>query len=373
MTADLALAACPARRPTRTGRRGRRPAAAAMSVWNVGPGLAQIERVEVVARLLLAHPPRDVVVAVDQAGHVRPAASPGRAAWRLSGSVVIWARGRAVPARVIATAVARRNGGRIASVCTTKVVAGAVSAAPWPVPEGRALVTSARRARHIPRAIAGARTDSRRGRSSGPTAFPRVCVGGNGPFGGSDDEDSAGQSRVGRWPSWRVSPPVRARRVCRPASSPAPSRRTTACRCPGATITVESPALQGTQSAVTDVNGIYVVRGLPPGRVHRHHRDGRHGDRQAADARAARSHHRGGRRRWRRRRSPSRSPCAPKPRPSSPTRPSAPTSTAKLINELPTGRTPFNDRRARARPDRQQPERRPGHDRAARSPTTTSS
>jgi hypothetical protein len=34
---------------------------------------------------------------------------------------------------------------------------------------------------------------------------------------------------------------------------------------PGASITVESPALQGTLSAVTDVNGIYVVRGLPPG------------------------------------------------------------------------------------------------------------
>jgi hypothetical protein len=34
---------------------------------------------------------------------------------------------------------------------------------------------------------------------------------------------------------------------------------------PGASITIESPALQGTQSAVTDVNGIYVVRGLPPG------------------------------------------------------------------------------------------------------------
>ena len=34
---------------------------------------------------------------------------------------------------------------------------------------------------------------------------------------------------------------------------------------PGATISVASPALQGTLSAVTDVNGIYVVRGLPPG------------------------------------------------------------------------------------------------------------
>ena len=34
---------------------------------------------------------------------------------------------------------------------------------------------------------------------------------------------------------------------------------------PGATITIESPAIQGTRTAVTDVNGIYVVRGLPPG------------------------------------------------------------------------------------------------------------
>jgi hypothetical protein len=34
---------------------------------------------------------------------------------------------------------------------------------------------------------------------------------------------------------------------------------------PGATITVTSPALLGALSAVTDVNGIYVVRGLPPG------------------------------------------------------------------------------------------------------------
>ncbi|MEZ5294188.1 MAG: TonB-dependent receptor [Vicinamibacterales bacterium] len=34
---------------------------------------------------------------------------------------------------------------------------------------------------------------------------------------------------------------------------------------PGATITVESPALQGARTAVTDVNGNYVLRGLPPG------------------------------------------------------------------------------------------------------------
>ena len=34
---------------------------------------------------------------------------------------------------------------------------------------------------------------------------------------------------------------------------------------PGATVTVASPALQGTRSAVTDLNGNYVIRGLPPG------------------------------------------------------------------------------------------------------------
>jgi Carboxypeptidase regulatory-like domain len=34
---------------------------------------------------------------------------------------------------------------------------------------------------------------------------------------------------------------------------------------PGATVTVQSPALQGVQSAVTDVNGVFVIRGLPPG------------------------------------------------------------------------------------------------------------
>ena len=34
---------------------------------------------------------------------------------------------------------------------------------------------------------------------------------------------------------------------------------------PGATVTVTSPALQGARSAVTDVNGNYVIRGLPPG------------------------------------------------------------------------------------------------------------
>jgi hypothetical protein len=34
---------------------------------------------------------------------------------------------------------------------------------------------------------------------------------------------------------------------------------------PGTTITVSSPALQGTRSAVTDANGVYIIRGLPPG------------------------------------------------------------------------------------------------------------
>jgi len=34
---------------------------------------------------------------------------------------------------------------------------------------------------------------------------------------------------------------------------------------PGVTITVESPSLQGVRSAVTDVNGVYSIPGLPPG------------------------------------------------------------------------------------------------------------
>ena len=34
---------------------------------------------------------------------------------------------------------------------------------------------------------------------------------------------------------------------------------------PGATITVTSPALQGVRTAVADVNGAYILRGLPPG------------------------------------------------------------------------------------------------------------
>ena len=34
---------------------------------------------------------------------------------------------------------------------------------------------------------------------------------------------------------------------------------------PGATVTVTAPTLQGARSAVTDVNGNYVIRGLPPG------------------------------------------------------------------------------------------------------------
>jgi hypothetical protein len=34
---------------------------------------------------------------------------------------------------------------------------------------------------------------------------------------------------------------------------------------PGATVSITSPALQGAQTAVTDLNGVYVLRGLPPG------------------------------------------------------------------------------------------------------------
>src|SRR3982751_2754630 len=35
---------------------------------------------------------------------------------------------------------------------------------------------------------------------------------------------------------------------------------------PGVTVTAASPALQGQRTAVTDVNGVYIMRGLPPGR-----------------------------------------------------------------------------------------------------------
>ena len=34
---------------------------------------------------------------------------------------------------------------------------------------------------------------------------------------------------------------------------------------PGATVTVRSPALQGARTTVTDENGAYVIRALPPG------------------------------------------------------------------------------------------------------------
>lgn len=35
---------------------------------------------------------------------------------------------------------------------------------------------------------------------------------------------------------------------------------------PGTTVTIQSPALQGVQTAETDVNGVYILRGLPPGK-----------------------------------------------------------------------------------------------------------
>ncbi|HEX6160262.1 MAG TPA: carboxypeptidase-like regulatory domain-containing protein, partial [Thermoanaerobaculia bacterium] len=34
---------------------------------------------------------------------------------------------------------------------------------------------------------------------------------------------------------------------------------------PGVTVTASSPALQDTREAVTDVNGVYFLRALPPG------------------------------------------------------------------------------------------------------------
>jgi hypothetical protein len=38
---------------------------------------------------------------------------------------------------------------------------------------------------------------------------------------------------------------------------------------PGVTVTATSPVLLGRRSAVTDVNGVYVIRGLPAGRPRR--------------------------------------------------------------------------------------------------------
>ena len=343
-----------------------------MSVWNVGPGLAQIERVEVVARLLLAHPPRDVVVPVDQAGRVRPAASPGRAAWRSRGSVVIWARGRAVPARVIATAVARRNGGRIASVCTTKVVAGAVSAAPWPVPEARALVTpsGAPATFPAPSPVHGPILGG-----VGPVVPPRSPASVSGAMDrleDSDDEDSVGQSHVGVGP--RGGSCLRCGRAG--SADRRHHRHHHVERRPVHARGDDHRRIAGAPGHA--VGGHRRQRHLrrpraAAGRVRRHHRDGRHGDGQAADARPARADQSKWTSRWRRRRWPSRSPCAPKPRPSSPIRPSAPTSTARLYQPAADRPHAVQHRRARARPDRQRPERRAGDDRRARSPTTTSS
>src|SRR5215210_9335644 len=34
---------------------------------------------------------------------------------------------------------------------------------------------------------------------------------------------------------------------------------------PGVTVTASSPAMQGPRSATTDVNGVYFIKGLPPG------------------------------------------------------------------------------------------------------------
>ena len=57
---------------------------------------------------------------------------------------------------------------------------------------------------------------------------------------------------------------------------------------PGATVTVTSESLQGERTTVADINGVYSFPGLPPGTLHRHVRDGRHVERAANRARAAR-------------------------------------------------------------------------------------
>ena len=208
--------------------------------------------------------------------------SASRFAWASRLAVSLIGRhlgaGRAVPARVIATAVARRSGGRIRPVCNYEAAAGDGSVAHGRRPsDSRVGHAPARPSPH-----ANPRSPRRlgileNGRSSHPAAFPRVCVGGYGPLGGSD-EDSVGQSHVGVGPRggsrlrcWRAGSADR-----RHHRHHHVERRPVACRARRSRS--NRPAIQGTKTAVTDVNGIYVVRRLPPGRACRHRRDGRHGD-----------------------------------------------------------------------------------------------
>ena len=229
--------------------------------------------------------------------------------------------------RAVATAVARRRGARIRSVCTTKGRARAGSSALGFVPTPAALVTrSAAPATFF--APRGERADSRDGRSSHPTAFPRVCVGGYGPFAWrNSDEEIAGQSRVGDRP--RGGSRARSRR-------PGPADRRH-----HRNDYVERRPVDAGRDGHGRLAGAagravrrhrrqrHLRRPRPAaGRIHRHHRDGRHG--HAPSGRPASSsgapctvdvgHGPGRRRRAGDRR-------APKPCPSSPTRPSAPTST----------------------------------------------
>ena len=62
---------------------------------------------------------------------------------------------------------------------------------------------------------------------------------------------------------------------------------------PGATVTVTAPTLQGSRSTVTDVNGNYVIRGLPPGEYEVTTGDERHEAAEGADGRRARPHDHG--------------------------------------------------------------------------------
>ena len=59
-------------------------------------------------------------------------------------------------------------------------------------------------------------------------------------------------------------------------------------RCPGATVTVTSEALQGERTTVTDINGVYSFPGPASRLVRRHVRDGRHVDGRAHGGCAAR-------------------------------------------------------------------------------------
>ena len=133
-------------------------------------------------------------------------------------------------------------------------------------------------------------------------------------------------------------------------------------RSAGRTVTVSSDSLQGERTAVTDVNGVYSVPGLPPGHLRRQVRDERDVDRAANGGGPARRRGDDGsgarpgaghRSRRGERRAPGAGELA--------CRRVQPARRAVLAD---AGRAhAVRPRRARARPDRQHAEQQPGDDR----------